>query len=80
MQTHFGADVVQSLHQIVRRSHPGLERAEDMLDRAPTDAGRLRHLVEASLHRLKHFLMLPATNSSVVARRALGVDRASRTR
>ena len=33
MQAHFGADVVECLHEEVRRPHPVLQRSEDVLDR-----------------------------------------------
>ena len=79
MQTHFGADLGQSLHEKVRRPHPRFKRTERMLDGLPPDARSLRHLVQSSLHRLQDVLVLPARDAPVFSSRTLRFDRAFRT-
>src|SRR6516162_10734071 len=52
VQCHLGSDAWQCLHEEVGCSHPGLDRAEGMLDRLASPPHGLRVLVEPPLHRL----------------------------
>jgi hypothetical protein len=67
VQRHFGGDLRQRLHQEVGCSHPGLDRAEGMLDRLPSLAHLLRVRIEPALHHLENVLMLPSLDPSLVA-------------
>src|SRR3978361_303146 len=67
VKTHFGADVGQPARQEVRRTHPVLERSEDVFDGASTQRHGLGLLIQAPLHRIEHPLVLPARDSSIVA-------------
>jgi len=78
MQTHFRADLGQGLHQEMRRAHPGLERAEGMFDRLPSQARRLRCTVESTLHPVEHTFVFPASDPAIWARGASALERASR--
>ena len=51
-----------------------------MLDRLATRAHRIRIFIEPLLHRLDHVLVLPARNSTLLACRALALDRAGAAR
>ena len=53
MERHFGGNPRQRLHQEVGCTHPGLDRAEGMLDRFATLTHLLRMLVEPALDRLR---------------------------
>ena len=75
VQRHLGGDLWQRLHQEVGCSHPGLDRAEAMLDRLPSLAHFLRVLIEAALHRLENVLMLPSLDPSLVALGAVVLGR-----
>jgi hypothetical protein len=59
VQGHFGPDVLECLHLEVSGSHPGLYRAEGMLDRLAAFAHLIRVSVEARLHNLKDGFVLP---------------------
>ena len=60
VQRHFGADVLECFHLEVRRSHPGLYRAEGMLDRLAAHAHLVRVSIEPRLHGLENGFVLPA--------------------
>ena len=79
MQTHLRTDVFQCLHLEVRRTHPGFDRAEGMLDGAAANAHAVRHTIHTIFHILQYRLMLPATDAPVDARCALRFDATSRT-
>jgi hypothetical protein len=57
----------QGLHQEVCCVHPGLDRAEGMLDRLTPLAHLLRMLIEPALHRLTDVLVLPPGDPSLFA-------------
>ena len=59
-------------------AHPGLEGAEGVLDGLAPLPHRLRVLVEPTLHRLQHMLVLPAAEAPLVAGRAQLLDRTAR--
>ena len=67
MQAHLGANVFKRLHQEVRRSHPELQRTEDMLD----GVAPLPHLsgiaIEAMLHRVQYGFALPSPDAPCTA-------------
>ena len=67
MQCHLGGDPRQRLHQEVGCAHPGLDRAEGMLNRLAPLAHLLRMFVEPALHRLKNVLVLPSGDPSFLA-------------
>src|SRR4029434_6970398 len=58
-------------------SHPGLDRAERMLDRLAPLAHLLRILIEPALHRLENVLMLPSGDPSFLAGGAAVLDGAA---
>ena len=60
MQRHLGGNPWQRLHQEVSCSHPGLDRAERMLNRLAALTHPLRMLVEPTLHCLEYIFMLPS--------------------
>jgi len=68
VQGHFGADPFQRFHQEVGSAHPGLDRAEGVLDRLATLTHLRWMLVEPALDRLENVFMLPS-----VIRRSLAV-------
>jgi hypothetical protein len=69
----------EPIRQEVRRSHPGLHRAEGMLDGlAPLTHG-MWVLIEPALHGLKHGLVLPAGDATLLACGAAALDRAGST-
>ena len=47
MQAHFGAHSVESLGEEVGGTHPGLQRAERVLDRLAADPHHLGRLIQA---------------------------------
>lgn len=77
VQRHLGGNPWQRLHQEVRSSHPGFDRAEGVLDRLAPLAHLLRMLVEPALHRLENVLMLPSGNPSLLASGAAVLDDAA---
>ena len=79
MQRDIGSDPWQRLHQEVGCSHPGLDRAEGMLDRLTPLAHLLRMLVEPALHRLENVLMLPSGDPAFLASGAALLDGAALT-
>jgi len=58
VQRHLSGNPGQRLHQEVRGSHPGLNRAEGMLDRLASLAHLFRMLIEPALNDFKNVLML----------------------
>ena len=76
MQAHLGAHPVERSGEEVGGAHPGLQRAERVLDRLAADPHHLGRLIQATLHRLKHGLMLPAAHSALWARRTVLFQRA----
>ena len=64
----------------MRRPHPGLQRAEDVLDCSLAYARGFRRAVQSCLDRLDHSLVLPTSDASVWGRRALGLEVAAWTR
>ena len=77
MQRHLGGHPWQRLHQEVGCAHPGLDRAEGMLDRLAPLAHLLRMLVEPALYGLENMLMLPTGDPTLLARGAAVLDRAA---
>src|SRR5881396_2411084 len=67
----------QPVAQEVGCSHPGLDRAEGMLDRLAPLAHLLRMLVEPALHRLENVLMLPPGDPSLLTGGAAVLDGAA---
>jgi hypothetical protein len=67
MKAHLGCHVLQRAGLEVASTHPVLDGAKDMLDRAPSHAHRARHAVEPGLHRLDDLLMLPALDAALDA-------------
>jgi hypothetical protein len=53
VQRHLAGNPRQRLHQEVYGAHPGLDRAEEMLDRLASLAHLLRMLVQPTLHSLE---------------------------
>ena len=62
------------LHQEVGCSHPGLDRAEGMLNRLAPLAHLFRMFVEPALHRLKNVLVLPSGDPALLAGGAAVLD------
>src|SRR4029077_5773476 len=58
-------------------THPGLDRAEGMLDRLAPLAHLLRMLVEPALHCLENVLLLPSGDPSFLAGGAAVLDGAA---
>ena len=77
VQRHFGGNPWQRLHEEVGCSHPGLERAERVLDRFAPLAHLLRMLVEPALNRLENMLMLPSGDPPLLAGGAVMLDGAA---
>src|SRR5674476_496276 len=65
------------LHQEVGCSHPGLDRAEGMLNRLAPLAHLFRMFVEPALHRLKNVFVLPSGDPSLLAGGAVMLDGAA---
>src|SRR5271155_1557288 len=65
VQRHLRGNPRQCLHQEVRRSHPGLDRAEGMLDRLASLTHLLWMLIEPALNSFKNVLILPSAVSVV---------------
>jgi hypothetical protein len=78
MQTHLGAHARERLGQEVGPPHPGLDRAEGMLDRLSSYAHHLRLPIQPQVHRLAHRFMFPARNAPIVARGASRLERTPR--
>lgn len=62
MQTHFSADMAESVRLEVRRSHPVLECAEDVLDCPPPYRDGIEMATQSGLPRFKYRFMLPSSN------------------
>src|SRR4051795_11837444 len=77
VQCHLSGHAWQRLHQEVGCAHPGLDRAEGMLDRLAPLAHLLRMLVEPALYCLKNRLMLPTGDPTLLARGAAVLDGAT---
>lgn len=60
-------------------AHPGLDRSERMLCRASPYLHGRRTVLEATLHVVKHGLVLPSADAPVLGCRALGSQRAAWT-
>ena len=58
-------------------AHPGLERAEGVLDGGPADAHGPGLAVQAFLHGVDDRLVLPAPHAALSAGRTLGLQRAA---
>ena len=67
----------QRPHQEVGCAHPGLNRAEGMLDHLAPLAHLLGMLIEPALRRLENVLMLPSGDPSLLARGAAVLDSAA---
>jgi len=65
------------LHQEVGCSHPGLDRAEGMLNRLAPLAHLFRMFVEPALHRLKNVFVLPSGDPSLLTGGATVLDGAA---
>lgn len=61
----------------VRRSHPVLECAEHVLDCPPPYRHGVELAIQSGLHRFKHRVMLPSSDTPVVSGRSLTFHRAS---
>lgn len=61
-------------------THPRFERTNGVFDGRAPDIRCVRHRLHPLLHSLNHLLMFPATDVTVVARRAFRLDGAFRTR
>ena len=77
VQSHLGGNPWQCLHEEVGCSHPGLDRAEGMLDGFAPLAHLLRMLVEPALNRLENMLMLPSGDPPLFAGGAVVLDGAA---
>jgi hypothetical protein len=77
VQRHFGSDARKRLHQEVRRTHAGLDRAEGMLDRFAPRAHGSQVLVEPLLHGLDDMLVLPPRDPTLHSGRALAPEGAA---
>jgi hypothetical protein len=66
-ERHFGADILQALHQEVGCAHAHLDRAKRMFDGLPTLAHRLRVLIEPLLNSFQNLLVLPAADATLTA-------------
>ncbi len=80
VQPHFRGHVREPARQEVRRAHPVLQCSEDMFDGSPSDGHCIGSFVQAPLRCLYDRLVLPARDTAIVARRALGFHRAIGTR
>src|SRR6516164_1143938 len=78
VEAHLRADPLQRAGQEVRRAHPGLDGAERVLHGLPPDAHDIWCLIQAPLHGVDDSLMLPALDATLLAGRALRLDRAGR--
>jgi hypothetical protein len=76
MQAHLRAHPAQGLRQKMSRSHPRLDRAEQMLDCLPPEAHFFGFLIEPLLHGFKHALMFPSLDAPLLAGRALRFEQA----
>ena len=65
VQAHLGTHPVERSCEEVGGAHPGFQRAERVLDRLTADPHHLGRLIQATLHRLEHCLMLPAAHSAL---------------
>jgi hypothetical protein len=72
---HLGGDLRQGFRQEVGRAHPGLHRAEWMLDGLTALPHLLGMFVEPALDGLEDMFMLPEWDPALAARRALGLER-----
>src|SRR3954470_5891079 len=63
----------------MRRTHPCFERSEGMLHGLPAQAHRVGLAFQPILHCLKNRFVLPARDPSILAGRALRLDRTLRT-
>jgi hypothetical protein len=61
VQYHLAGNPWQRLHEEVGCAHPGLDRAEGVLDRFAPLAHLLRMLVKPALSRLENMPMLPSS-------------------
>ena len=77
MQAHLGAHPVERSSKQMSGTHPGLQRAERVLDRLAPDPHHLGRLIQAILHRLEYGLMLPAAHPALWARRTVLFQRAN---
>ena len=53
MQAHLGTDSLHRPGQEMCCTHPGLERAERVLDRLPPDSHNVRRMIQSCLHRIQ---------------------------
>jgi hypothetical protein len=63
----------------VGRSLPGLDRTEGVFDRATANAHAIAHPIHTFFHGFQHFLVLPTTDPTILARRTLRFDATLRT-
>src|SRR5690606_17849813 len=69
-QAGFGGDVLQSARSEVCRAPPSLDGAEDVLDRAAADRHGFGHRLKSALHGIEHRLVLPSSDTLLLAGRA----------
>ncbi len=67
----FRTHMFKGLHQEMRRSHPELERTEDMFDGTPSLFHLYRIPFQTILHRIQNAFMLPSPDPSFLASGAL---------
>jgi len=77
IQRHFRSDVCQPSCQEMGVPHPGLDRAERVLDRRAPDPHRGRGVPSAGVGRLHQMFMFPATDPAQGVRRAAVAQRAA---
>ena len=76
VECHLGADVSERAHSEVRRSHPGLDRAERVFDGRAAQTHQGGVAVHTIVHRLDQMLVLPAGDPALLARGAARLERA----
>jgi len=79
MQTHLGADMLESFCEEVRRAHPGFQGPKRMLDGFSSSAHPLRLAIETAFDCLEYGFMFPSSDSPVFIGRTLRLDGAVRT-
>src|SRR5207342_3761618 len=79
VQRHLGGNPWQCLHQEVGCAHPGLDRAEGMLDRLAPLTHLFGMLVEPALHGFENMLVLPSRDQSLLGSGTAMLDGATLT-
>ena len=71
VQADFGPDTGQRPGKQMGRTHPGLERTEDVFNGPAANSRGVRCVRQASQHALNNMLVFPARNPSIDTRRTL---------